>query len=302
MRIDIRYVSSFTYDTEVADSHNTLRACPTTDARQRLVAYHVEVDPAADVVTTFDYWGTRVDSFGVNAPHTRLTVAATSTVETLDSPAPDDSPHDGRISAMWSEFTSPSQHVRWDGAVEEFAQDAVSGAAAAPARALALMKAVGAHMTYTHGATEIGTSVAEVLANGKGVCQDYSHLMIAAARCVGIPARYVSGYLYSKDSTKGTVPQEEEIDVKTHAWVEIEIPGHGWWGLDPTNQLVVGERHVKIGHGRDYEDVTPLRGVFHGRGSDTGLDVSVKMSSGRLAMYSFGPQPDLAAMIRSHQQ
>ena len=96
-------------------------------------------------------------------------------------------------------------------------------------------------------------------------------------RSIWIPARYVSGYLYAADQTRAVAPDEPELSVQTHAWIEVFVPGHGWWGLDPTNNQTVGELHVKIGHGRDYEDVMPLTGVYHG-GSDHDLGVRVAIS------------------------
>lgn len=101
-------------------------------------------------------------------------------------------------------------------------------------------------------------------------------------RSIGIPARYVSGYLYAADQTRAVAPDEPELSVQTHAWIEVFVPGHGWWGLDPTNNQTVGELHVKIGHGRDYEDVMPLTGVYHG-GSDHDLGVRVAISREQLS-------------------
>jgi transglutaminase-like putative cysteine protease len=96
-------------------------------------------------------------------------------------------------------------------------------------------------------------------------------------RSLGIPARYVSGYLYAADQSVGSPPEEAEIEIQTHAWVEALIPEWGWWALDPTNTEPVGERHVKIGHGRDYDDVQPLRGVYHGT-PEHGLGVTVQIT------------------------
>jgi transglutaminase-like putative cysteine protease len=101
-------------------------------------------------------------------------------------------------------------------------------------------------------------------------------------RSVGIPARYVSGYLYAADQTRAVAPDEAELSVQTHAWIEVFVPDHGWWALDPTNNQTVGELHVKIGHGRDYEDVMPLRGVYHG-GAGHDLGVQVQISRERLS-------------------
>ena len=121
-----------------------------------------------------------------------------------------------------------------------------------------------------------------MLAGGDGVCQDFVHLGLAMFRVLGVPARYVSGYFYAVDGTDGDMPRRPEITVQTHAWLEVAIPGWGWWALDPTNHLVVGERHVKIGHGRDYDDVLPLRGVYYGT-SEQHLFVEVGMSRGELS-------------------
>jgi transglutaminase-like putative cysteine protease len=106
--------------------------------------------------------------------------------------------------------------------------------------------------------------------------------VLKSLRSAGIPARYVSGYLYARDQSVGTAPAEPEIEIQTHAWVEALIPGWGWWSLDPTNPEPVGERHIKIGHGRDYDDVLPLRGVFHGA-EEHHLGVRVQISRERLS-------------------
>lgn len=106
-----------------------------------------------------------------------------------------------------------------------------------------------------------------------------------------MPARYVSGYVYAADASSGDQPDDDEGNVSTHAWVQISVPGFGWWGLDPTNQREVGEQHVKIAHGRDYEDVTPLRGVYHGEAESGGLEFGVTMSRSALDPYAMQPRP-----------
>ena len=127
-------------------------------------------------------------------------------------------------------------------------------------------------LTYRQGATEIGTTLAELVAGGAGVCQDFAHLATGMLRSVGVPARYVSGYLFAADETApdtGTADTEtgDVVSVQTHAWIEAALPGWGWWPLDPTNGGGVGERHVVIGCGRDYGDVPPVRGAFIGSGT-----------------------------------
>ncbi len=304
MNISIRYLTTFTYDTEVSESHNSLRACPAETTGQRLVRYTVEVDPEARVVSHRDYWGTRVDSFGIVGRHSRLTIVADAEVETAAPPQPVE---DGRPPSSGDgmyEYLTPTSHVAWNGLIRDFGRDAVAGASSAVEQATAVQSAVGSMLTYETGATEVGTSVEEIFARRRGVCQDFAHLALAVYRSLGVPARYVSGYLYAADSSSGEVPDDDgDLEVATHAWVEVAIPGFGWWGLDPTNQLVAGERHVKIGHGRDYEDVTPLRGVYHGESESGGLEATVRMSRSTLDRYRMAPRPEFPPHRRDqHQQ
>ena len=132
-------------------------------------------------------------------------------------------------------------------------------------------------LVYRAGVTDVGVDVRSVYEAAEGVCQDYAHLPIAMYRALGVPACYVSGYIYASDLTGGTAPEQAEVEIQTHAWVEAFIPGFGWWGLDPTNPQDVDERHVKIGHGRGYDDVMPLRGIYHGP-AEHALGVSVQIS------------------------
>jgi transglutaminase-like putative cysteine protease len=306
MHVAIRYLTTFTYDTEVSESHNALRACPAENGHQRLLRYDVEVDPEARMISYRDYWGTRVDSFGIVGKHTRLTVVADAEVETGPAPQPEgDVPLQQALDrAELHEYLTPTPHAAWDDAIAAFAAEVVAGTETAAEAATAVQTAVGERLRYETGSTEVGTSVVDVFTQRRGVCQDYAHLALAIYRSLGMPARYVSGYLYAVDSASGKSPNADtEIEVSTHAWVEVAIPGYGWWGLDPTNQLAAGERHVKIGHGRDYEDVTPLRGVYHGAAESGGLEASVKMSPSGLTRHRIGPSP-LAPMRRSdpHQQ
>lgn len=301
MRIDLRYVSSFTYDGPVAQSHNLLRARPAENDRQRVISYRVDVDPTAPVHSSIDYWGTWVDTFAVVREHTRLTVAAEAVVDTGPAFEPDADIAAPADPLAYHEYLVPSPHVTWDGEVADFASDAVEGRSAYPDRVRAIVDAVADRLDYTPGATEVGTPVEEIYAQRSGVCQDYAHLTIAAFRSLGIPARYVSGYLYATDSAIGDEPLDDEITVSTHAWVEVP-GGPRWWALDPTNQLPVGERHVKIGHGRDYEDVTPLRGVFHGSSTNAGLEAAVSMSRAALPQFDLTPRPELLPARQSQQQ
>lgn len=270
MKFDIRNRTVFTYTGAVVESQNELRACPITDDCQRLLDYRVSVSPGARVFSHVDYWGTRVDSFGIRRPHATMEIIAEASVETRPRPLPTAAP---RFEALeradfvdtYFEYLQPGPHTEFGEGVtaaalrqRELAGPDVVGVV------LAVHRFVGATLTYTVGATQVGTPVEDVLAGGAGVCQDYAHLAVAMCRSLGIPARYVSGYLFTDDDAQGDAPEHDAVTVQTHAWFEAAVPGWGWLALDPTNGQTVGERHVSIGHGRSYDDVQPLRGVFLG--------------------------------------
>ena len=285
MRLEIRYLNEFSYSKPAWESHNLLRACPMSNGHQRLVSYQLDVTPFSQVHSYTDYWGTRVDEFGVLEPHQTLRICAESVVENETPPAPSENPPLGALGPMTGELSSylrASPHSNWDQAIFERARDAIQESDGVPEAVAAISDAVTSSLEYEPGVTYVGVEVADVLSQGKGVCQDFAHLGIAMCRSVGIPARYVSGYLYAADQTMAVTPDEPELDVQTHAWIEAFVPGHGWWALDPTNPQPIGELHVKIGHGRDYQDVMPLRGVYHG-GAEHDLGVYVRITRERLS-------------------
>jgi transglutaminase-like putative cysteine protease len=271
-RYDVTYRTQIRYDDVVRASQNELRACPASDQHQQLVAYRVVTHPAARVLSYTDYFGTRVDAFGVRDPHVSLEVVAEASVETLPRPLVAVSPRRSDLDAgpfrdEQTEYLGPSEHARWDPDVQAAAErlvaitgDDVVGIV------LAVHRFVHTSLRYTPGATYIGVDVGEVLAKGQGVCQDYAHLAVAMCRSVGIPARYVSGYFFAASEETGADVEGDEVTVQTHAWFEAAIPGWGWMALDPTNALQVGQRHIVIGHGRDYDDVPPVRGIYTGGG------------------------------------
>lgn len=295
MRLDINYRCRFEYDEPVRESQNELRAVPISDQRQQLISARVTTSPGSRVFAFNDYWGTRVDAFGVREPHTSLEVVAEASVETRRTPVITAAPP---LEAVWGtgffnehlEYIQPTEHTTWGDAVSTEARGQAD--AAGPALidvVLALHRRVRAVLHYAPGTTYVGVDVEEVLARGSGVCQDYAHLAVAMCRSLGIPARYVSGYLFTTNDATGADGEGDVVKVQTHAWFEAAIPDVGWLALDPTNSQEVGVRHVKIGHGRDYGDVPPLRGVFSGQ-AETELEVAVEMRR-------IGPQPviDIAA-------
>lgn len=287
MHLAIRYVSRFTYDGPVRESHNMLRACPADTPRQRLLAYRVRTFPASRLITFTDYWGTRVDAFGITEPHSSLEVIAEAEVETQGAGGPVDADaaldaYTDELRRQYAEYLQESPHARWDRRLASMAQDAIAGKTSAVDAIGAIEEVVRTTLDYAPGTTFIGVDVASLVDSGAGVCQDFAHLGIALARSVGIPARYVSGYLYAADQATGDMPRQAEVEIQTHAWFEVLVPGWGWWALDPTNPGDVGERHVEIGHGRDYDDVMPLRGVYHGD-PEHELGVSVQISRDALS-------------------
>lgn len=314
MKLDIHYRTRFVYDGPVVESQNELRACPASDDRQALLHYDVTTTPSSRVSSYTDYWGTRVDTFGIRLPHGSLEVLARATVETAPQPLLTAAP--GRAALQERafrdhllEFLEPSTHVAWGPAVAaearhraELAGDDLIGAV------LAVHRAVG-ELEYVTGETYVGVAVDEVYAARRGVCQDFAHLAVAMYRSLGIPARYTSGYLFTADDASGADVQGDEVRVETHAWVEVAVPvapattadpGVRWMALDPTNQQPVGERHVTIGRGRDYDDVAPLRGVFSGAATHE-LEVDVTMR--RLATEPLdGPAGVTVARQRAAQQ
>jgi transglutaminase-like putative cysteine protease len=247
---------------------------PLTDATQITLESRIEVLPAAGTYRYRDYWGTEVTSFDIHTPHSELVVTATSVVEThLRSPTPEGlswadlqaEPVADR-QAEWLGFTRRTDP---NGELAELARTAAGSAAPAEA-AVACLTAVRENMEYVAGATGVHSTGLDAWRERKGVCQDFAHVSLAMLRSLGVPARYVSGYLHPRAvATIG-----DTVAGESHAWVE-------WWdgawiGYDPTNGKPVGEHHVAVARGRDYDDVTPLKGIYSGpKSSALGVVVEV---------------------------
>jgi transglutaminase-like putative cysteine protease len=289
MQISLRYVTHFVYADPVWESHNSLRACPKDGDGQTLLDYELTIEPDVPIFTYTDSWGTRVDTFDVPQQHSELIVTASARVDTTAPVLPISGPLAGTadlayIQTNWL-FLRPTNHTRWGAEIAAAAKDAMGASTDVVEIAGSIQDSVHKKVEYRSGTTEIGIDLDRILSEGYGVCQDFAHLTIAMLRSVGIAARYVSGYFYASDPTTIDDAETDEIVVATHAWVELAVPGWGWWAIDPTNDSPAGERHVKIGHGRDYDDVTPLRGVYYGE-SDHHLAAEVTMSRSRIVRES----------------
>ncbi len=310
MRLDIQYRMRFSYDTPVWESQNELRVKPRSDDRQQVIARRVTTAPMSRILSFTDYWGTTVDHIGVREPHLAFEIVAEAAVETAaQEPVTVDPPRtalaDPGFALPLTQYLSPSNHTAWDERAAGIASDAVSGLIGVREQVDAVVGAVRGLLRYESGTTEVGTPINSLLDQGTGVCQDFAHLTIAMLRSLGIPARYVSGYLFAADET--TVDANDPtnlVRVQTHAWVELNLPGHGWWAIDPTNNVAVEDRHAVIGHGRDYDDVAPVRGVFVGDATPT-VEAEViieRMAPATGSVITDGPRRLDPAQIERHRQ
>jgi transglutaminase-like putative cysteine protease len=313
MRFDIVFHTTLVYAGVVRESYNELRACPANDEYQQVIGFRLSTVPGSRNAHYFDYWGTRVDTFGVRPPHERLDIIAEATVITSDRPV--DRPPIVPLSALADEtfvdehldYLDVSPHTEGGPMLADFADGLGGGDVVTYVRAVS--DTTHGAIEYASGATHVGIDLDEVLASGQGVCQDYAHLTVAACRRAGIPARYVSGYLFTADDSTGEDTTDMTVVVETHAWFEAAVPGWGWLALDPTNGLDVGARHVKIGHGRDYDDVPPMRGVYAGDvESDVTAGVEIRRSAREFVAHSAASRrEEIAAQERfreryEHQQ
>lgn len=273
MRLGISYRLHFHYSEAVAESQNEVRVRPRDDESQRVLSYQLSSRPELAVLAVRDYWGTVVEHLGIRTPHSELELVAEAEVETAPRSAPSGAQAitalaDEGFRSEFLEYLVSSQHVEWGGGdvVAQRAAAAVADASSVQEMVSAVVAEVRAALVYRQDSTDIGVTLPELLEGGEGVCQDFAHLALGMLRSVGVPARYVSGYLFAADESAPAAPDADLVSVQTHAWIEVAVPGWGWWALDPTNGGEVGERHVVIGYGRDYGDVPPVRGVFTGSG------------------------------------
>jgi transglutaminase-like putative cysteine protease len=282
MHFSIRYLTEYRYDAPVSDNLNALRVRPATTSSQRCDEFHTRIDPEARVSRHLDYFGTEVLEFGIPTGHEQLTIDMRARVVTSDPPKPYEGAWESLRSNAYrdaaGEFALPWEDQPAIGGLREL--EAELACTSGPLSALrALCELVPERFEYRRGATYVGSTVTDLLAAGAGVCQDFVHLSLILLRRRGIAARYVSGYLWAAPEDGGV----DSLEVDTHAWLEVLLPGGDgraepvWVGADPTNRRLADETHVKIGHGRFYADVPPVKGVYMGAARSE-LDASVTIS------------------------
>jgi transglutaminase-like putative cysteine protease len=281
VRYRIRHRTGYGYASPVFESFNQVRLQPLGCATQSVLDFDLRIEPPATVIAFHDYYGNSVHDFGVSYLHDRLVIEGTSDVVTYaraDEPlvrevhSQPDASHlssslteDEALQDEFAEFLGASAYIVLGAETNAMAQELLNEEPSPTVLGFLdlAVEAVRRRLEYRVGTTTVDSSVAEALAGGAGVCQDFAHVLISICRHVGLPARYVSGYLGGvSDATA------------SHAWVEAYVRPYGWLGVDATLGRHCTGQHVKIGVGRDYADVTVLRGTYQG-GSRAELDVRV---------------------------
>lgn len=272
----IVHTTGYNYKGGATASFNEVRMTPLSDRRQLVLSSRLEITPVAWTHTYKDYWGSSAVAFEVHERHEQLLVVATSTVdvhpaERETEPGSWESLSDPAVGDDYVEFLAQTDYVRPHRDVVRLARG-VADAAATPGEAVVgIVGRLRDRVSYVAGVTQVHTQAADVWEQGAGVCQDIAHLTLGALRSVGIPARYVSGYVVTR-----TEPEVGETMLgESHAW--IQYWDGEWVGFDPTNQNEPRGSHVEVAVGRDYSDVQPLRGIYTGSGGSS-MFVSVEMT------------------------
>jgi transglutaminase-like putative cysteine protease len=296
MQYTIRHVTRFTYDSPISQSVMEARMQPRTDHTQRCVHFGLSTSPASRVLMYQDHEGNTVHYFDIPGRHKGLTLTAEALVECGPPPVwPDTLDADawGRLDGMtrpgdlW-DWLAPSWYARPTPLLNELARAIGLERRDDP---LTTMRWLTAEMygrfEYSPQSTRVDSPIDDALVARRGVCQDFAHILIALSRQIGVPCRYVSGYLFHESDSA-----DRSSDGATHAWVEALLPDLGWRGFDPTNDLLVGDRHVRVAIGRDYADVPPTRGVFKGVSamrSELAVGVTVATSSAQPTLVGEAP-------------
>ena len=280
-KYNISHRTTYTYFEPVSVCHNVLRLAPRNTDSQICTRVAVRISPEPNTIREYeDFFGNKVMYFSIEKEHARLTVDVQSEVEIgIEAVGP------GKGIGSWADggeagkgdggeirqFVFETPMTAWNEEIEQYARVSFPPGRPVPEAAGDLMRRIYTDFEFTPGFTTISTPVEVVMKEKKGVCQDYAHLAIACLRSVGLPARYVSGYI----ETVSPAGQEKLIGADaSHAWFSVYDPAAGWMDFDPTNNMIPGDQHITIGWGRDYADIAPMKGIILSSGSH-GLKVSV---------------------------
>lgn len=269
MRLSVRHATVYEYDVPMRFVTQSHRLTPGDHEGQRVIDWRVTAEGATIGAGFRDGAGDLVNTLTVEGPIGRMEISIEGTVETTDTAG---------VLRGWTETIWPAVYLRSttatkpDVAVTELARSVSDGVKGGGTLAVAhaLSEAVSAAVAYKPGVTHAGTNAVEALAAGEGVCQDHAHVLISLAHALGLPARYVTGYLYADP--------DEPIGEAAHAWAELFVEGLGWVGFDSANQCCPDERYIRLGSGLDALAAAPIRGVARGGGAEA-LDVNVHVSA-----------------------
>lgn len=277
----ITHLTLYRYSEPISDSVMELRMQPRSDGWQRCARFALDISPTAHVQSYRDYGGNLVHTFDIPAPHRQMAIKAEAVVELREH----EPPYDHLPANAWEQLDAsthndhelydmllPGRYTRQTKLLSAFADEIGWGRTGDPLTALReLNTAIYEHFEYTKNVTKVDSPIDIALEARRGVCQDFTHIMITMARSIGIPCRYVSGYLFHR-----TDGQDRSDEAATHAWVEAWLPELGWVGFDPTNNAMAKERHIRVTIGSDYADAAPSKGVFKGT-AETELSVRVQV-------------------------
>lgn len=287
MKLEITHETRYRYSSPVRESLMELWLQPLALGRQRLVSFEVVTRPRAKLFSRHDWLGNVVYHFDVPEEHEALTIRTRAAVQTEAPPSIPDRVDAGdwmrlneqeTLGRFW-DFLHPSHFACDSPLLNAFMQRHGLTRGPDPLTTLHdLNNVIHQSFAFQPGVTAADSPIDKALQEGAGVCQDFAHIMLAVARRLGIPARYVSGYVAR--GTAGEAARERSTSEASHSWVECWVPEVGWIGFDPSNNMLAGERHVIVAYGRDYADVPPTRGVLKGD-AETKLEVEVRVSRAR---------------------
>ena len=282
MILKVNHTTTYRYGQPVSICHTEVYLTPRASALQTLLQHELTIDPAPDTrAGRKDYFGNDVTAFSINRPHRTLTIAATSLVtrQPADPIHPgltpaweqlrdDVSRHESSDTFNAFQFIFESPRVKLGPAFAAYAAESFAAGRPLLEAARDLCRRIFTDFKYDKGATTVSTPIEEAFKSRHGVCQDFAHIMIACIRSLGLPALYVSGCLRSSPDAIGAGA--------SHAWVSVFCAGFGWLDFDPTNDVMPAGDHVTIAWGRDYSDVSPVKGVALGGGEQT-INVAVEV-------------------------